>query len=334
MRNTITFDDVLLTPQYSEIVSRKSIDISSGLSQNIVLDLPIIAAPMDTVTNPHLISTMNKYGGTGVLHRYNSVHQQISALKRIDGVKAGAVGVTGDYVDRAVRLVDAGATIICIDVAHGHHALVRHALKVLRNTLGHDIHIMVGNVATLEAFNDLADWGANSIKVGIGGGSICSTRVQTGHGVPTLQSVLDCARSDRDVKIIADGGIKSSGDMVKALAAGADFVMVGSLLAGTIEAPGDSITIAGKQYKKYRGMASIEAQIDWRGHTASVEGVSHMVPAQGRLEKVLKDLEGGIRSGFSYTGALNIVELQSKAEFVKQTSAGLYESRTHIKDRF
>ncbi len=334
MRNTITFDDVLLTPQYSEIVSRKSIDISSALSQNIVLDLPIIAAPMDTVTNSHLISTMNKYGATGVLHRYNSVHQQASALKRIDGVKAGAVGVTGDYVDRAMRLIDAGATIICIDVAHGHHALVRHALKVLRNTLGHDIHIMVGNVATLEAFNDLADWGADSIKVGIGGGSICSTRVQTGHGVPTLQSVLDCARSDRDVKIIADGGIKSSGDMVKAIAAGADFVMVGSLLAGTIEAPGDSITIAGKQYKKYRGMASIEAQIDWRGHTASVEGVSHMVPAQGRLEKVLKDLEGGIRSGFSYTGALNIVDFQSKAEFVKQTSAGLYESRTHIKDRF
>lgn len=334
MKQTIAFDDVLLTPQYSEIVSRKSIDISSALSENIVLDLPIIAAPMDTVTNSYLINQMNLQGAMGVLHRYNSIHQQVSSLKRIDGLKAAAVGVTGDYVERAQKLVDAGATVICIDVAHGHHALVKHALKVLRNTIGYGVHIMVGNVATLEAFNDLADWGANSIKVGIGGGSICSTRVQTGHGMPTLQSVIECAQSDRDVKLIADGGIKSSGDMVKAFAAGADFVMVGSLIAGTIESPGDSIVIDGKTYKKYRGMASIEAQIDWRGHTSSIEGVSHMIPARGRLENVLNELEGGIRSGFSYTGALNIVEFRSKAKFVRQTSSGLYESRTHIKDRF
>jgi len=334
MKQTVSFDDVLLLPQYSEIVSRKSIDISSSLSENIVLDLPIIAAPMDTVTNSYLISRMNKHGATGVLHRYNTVHQQASSLKSINGIKAAAVGVTGNYTDRALKLVDAGANVICVDVAHGHHALVKHALKVLRNTIGYDIHIMVGNVATLEAFNDLADWGANSIKVGIGGGSICSTRVQTGHGLPTLQSIIDCAQSDRDAKLIADGGIKNSGDMVKAIAAGADFVMVGSLLAGTIEAPGESITINGKSYKKYRGMASVEAQIDWRGHTSSIEGVSHMIPARGRLEKVLNELEGGIRSGFSYTGALNIVEFQSKAKFVQQTSSGLYESRTHIKDRF
>ena len=288
MKKTITFDDVLLVPQYSEIVSRKSIDISSPLSENIVLDLPIIAAPMDTVTNSYLISQMNKQGALGVLHRYNSTYEQVMSLKRINGPKAAAVGVTGDYVDRAQKLVDAGASIICVDVAHGHHALVRHALKVLRNTLGHDIHIMVGNVATLEAFNALADWGADSIKVGIGGGSICSTRIQTGHGVPTLQSVIECAQSDRDAKLIADGGIKNSGDMVKALAAGADFVMVGSLLAGPIEAPGESITIDGKSYKKYRGMASVEAQIDWRGHSSSIEGVSHMIPARGRLENFLK----------------------------------------------
>ena len=334
MKKTITFDDVLLVPQYSEIVSRKSIDISSPLSENIVLDLPIIAAPMDTVTNSYLISQINKQGALGVLHRYNSTYEQVMSLKRINGPKAAAVGVTGDYVDRAQKLVDAGASIICVDVAHGHHALVRHALKVLRNTLGHDIHIMVGNVATLEAFNALADWGADSIKVGIGGGSICSTRIQTGHGVPTLQPVIECAQSDRDAKLIADGGIKNSGDMVKALAAGADFVMVGSLLAGTIEAPGESITIDGKSYKKYRGMASVEAQIDWRGHSSSIEGVSHMIPARGRLENVLNELEAGIRSGFSYTGALNIVELHSKAKFIQQSSSGLYESRTHIKDRF
>ena len=334
MIQTVTFDDVLLQPQYSEIISRKSIDIGSSLSENIMLDLPIIAAPMDTVTNSYLINQMNKQGAMGVLHRYNSTHDQVRALKTIDGLKAAAVGVTGDYADRALKLVEAGASVVCVDVAHAHHALVKHALKVLRNTIGHDIHIMVGNVATLQAFNDLADWGADSIKVGIGGGSICSTRIQTGHGIPTLQSVMNCSQSDRDVKLIADGGIKNSGDMVKALAAGADFVMVGSLIAGTIEAPGESITINGRAYKKYRGMASVEAQIDWRGHSSSIEGVSQMIPAKGRLEKVLNNLEAGIRSGFSYTGALNIVELQSKAKFIKQTSAGLYESRTHVRDRF
>ncbi len=200
MKKTITFDDVLLTPQYSEIVSRKSIDISSSLSENIVLDLPIIAAPMDTVTNSYLISKMNKHGATGILHRYNSTFEQVAMLKRVKGLKAAAVGVTGDYADRALKLVNAGATVICVDVAQAHHALVKHALKVLRNTIGYDVHIMAGNVATLEAFNDFADWGADSIKVGIGGGSICSTRIQTGHGVPTLQSVMDCAQSDRECK--------------------------------------------------------------------------------------------------------------------------------------
>ncbi len=334
MRNTVAFDDVLLIPKYSEIVSRKSIDISNSLSENIVLETPIIAAPMDTVTNSYMIEVMNKNGATGILHRYNTPYEQVRAIKRIGGLKAAAIGVTGDYIDRATKLVDAGVNIICVDVAHGHHALVKHALKVLRNSVGYNVHIMAGNVATLEAFNDLADWGADSIRVGIGGGSICSTRLQTGHGMPTLQSILDCSRSDRDAKLIADGGIKNSGDMVKALAAGADFVMAGSLFAGSLEAPGELIHIGDTSYKKYRGMASVEAQIDWRGHSSSIEGVSHMVPFQGTVKKILKELEAGIRSGFSYTGALNIVEFQSKAQLIRQTSAGLFESRTHIKDRF
>ena len=163
--------------------------------------------------------------------------------KRIKGLKSAAIGVTGDYLKRAVALVNSGVEILCVDVAHGHHALVRHALKTLRNTFGYDLHIMAGNVATLEAFNDLSDWGADSIRVGIGGGSICSTRIQTGHGVPTLQSVIDCSASDRPAKLIADGGIKSSGDMVKAIAAGADFVMAGSLLAGSLESPGEILSL-------------------------------------------------------------------------------------------
>ena len=334
IKDTVAFDDVLLVPQYSEVMSRKDIDLSNQLSKSLTLDLPIISAPMDTVVNATMVNTLSDVGCLGVMHRYNDIPDQASMMSRITGTKAAAIGITGDYLDRAATLVSIGVEIICVDVAHGHHVLAKRALKQLRSTVGEDIHIMAGNVATLEAFNDLSDWGADSIRVGIGGGSICSTRIQTGHGVPTLQSVLDCSLSDRPAKLIADGGIKTSGDMVKALAAGADFVMVGSLLAGTTESPGGVVYVDEKQFKSYRGMASVEAQIDWRGHASSIEGVSHMVPYRGPVRNIIKNLEGGIRSGLSYSGALNISELQNKAQFIKQTSAGLYESKTHIKARY
>jgi IMP dehydrogenase len=331
---TVTFDDLLLVPQYSEILSRKTIDLSSELDMNRRFDLPVISSPMDTVTGATMATAMCKAGGLGVIHRYNTIEKQCDRVKRTKGTTAAAIGVTGDYLDRATALIKSGCDILCVDVAHGHHALMRHALKTLRNTIGYDIHIMAGNVATLEAFNDLADWGANSIRVGIGGGSICSTRIQTGHGVPTLQSVMDCSRSDRSVALIADGGIKTPGDIVKALAAGADFVMLGSMLAGTSESPGQVFYGDNGQYKSYRGMASVEAQIDWRGHTASVEGVSHTIPYKGSVVEILMGLEGSIRSGLSYTGALNLSELRSKSKFIKQTAAGQTESSTHIKSRY
>ena len=189
---------------------------------------------------------------------------------------------------------------------------------------------MAGNVATLEAFNDLADWGANSIRVGIGGGSICSTRINTGHGIPTYQSIHDCSYSNRDAKIIADGGIKNSGDIVKALAAGADFVMLGSMLAGTDESPGEIFTSGNKKYKVYRGMASRSAQMDWRGKSSSPEGVSTTIPYKGSVVNILQDVAGNIKSGFSYSGVRDLRELQSKATFLQQTPAGQYESSTHI----
>ena len=334
INETITFDDLLLVPQYSEILSRKTIDLSSDLDINRKFFLPIISSPMDTVTGATMARAMYKSGGLGVIHRYDSIEGQCDRVRRTGATSAAAIGVTGDYLDRAVALIKAGCEILCIDVAHGHHALMRHALKTLRNTIGYDIHIMAGNVATLEGFNDLADWGANSIRVGIGGGSICSTRIQTGHGVPTLQSVMECSRSDRSVALIADGGIKTPGDIVKALAAGADFVMLGSMLAGTSESPGQVFYGENGQYKSYRGMASVEAQIDWRGHTASVEGVSHTIPYKGSVVEILMGLEGSIRSGLSYTGALNLSELRWKAQFIKQTAAGQTESSTHIKSRY
>ena len=246
---------------------------------------------------------------------------------------AAAIGVTGDYLERAEMLVAAGATILCLDVAHGHHTLMKDALFSLKCKLSDEVHLMAGNIATREGFEDLVVWGADSVRVGIGGGSICSTRIQTGHGVSTLQSVMECSEVSRlsGVGMIADGGIKNSGDMVKALAAGAQMVMVGSLLAGTIETPGEAIKNKdGHEYKVYRGMASKEAQMKWRGKTSSLEGISAFVPCKGPASQVVHELETGIRSGFSYCGARNINQLHLNAKFIKQTNASIGESGTHI----
>ncbi len=335
MRITISFDDVLLEPKFSSIMSRKDIDITSYLDDFIKLEVPIISAPMDTVTEDQTCSAMANLGGLGIIHRYNSIQKQCELVKLAmhenkNKLVGASVGVSGDFIERAQALVAAGVRVLCVDIAHGHHALMRYALQALRNTLGYSIHIMAGNVATREGYEDLADWGASSVRVGIGGGSICSTRIQTGHGVPTLQSVLDCSQSEKDIPIIADGGIRNSGDIVKALAAGADFVMLGSLLAGTWESPGKIIKQGDVDYKVYRGMASKEAQIDWRGHTASIEGVSSKVRYRGSIEHVVQELVTGIRSGLSYSGVENISLLQASAVLQRQTHASSVESSTHI----
>lgn len=366
MKNSVCFDDVLLAPKYSSIKSRGDIDLSVAMDNvNWRPRLPIISSPMDTVTESDMAKHMLRSGGLGVIHRYNSIKEQVDIVSDVFetlheennssiGAIAAAVGVSGDYLDRATALYDAGVRVLCVDIAHGHHTLMKTALSELRNIFGKTVHLMAGNVATLDGFNDLADWGADSIRVGIGGGSICSTRIQTGHGMPTLQSILDCSRSDRDALLIADGGIRTSGDIVKALAAGADFVMIGSLLSGTDETPGDIfiehdspasyeaimtepgnvkyIGPAGRKYKKYRGMASKEAQVEWRGYQSSDEGVATTVDYKGPVDLILKSLEKGIRSGLSYSGATTIRELQVLATFTKQTYSGVSESSTHILD--
>jgi len=338
-KKALTYDDVLLVPQYSDIKSRKEIYIGNILDNAHWLALPVISSPMDTITESEIAYQMCKNGGLGIIHRYNTIEEQALLvhetynllLKAAVKPQVGAaVGVTDGYLERAVTLCANGAEIICIDVAHGHHLLVKNAIEALKKELDSNIHIMAGNVATLEGFNDLADWGADSIRCNIGGGSICSTRVQTGHGLPGLQTIMDCARTDRDVKIIADGGIRSSGDIVKALAAGADFVMVGSLLSGTDETPGETIATSTGLVKKYRGMASSDAQMDWRGRTSSEEGISTHVKYKGLVGDILKSLRKGIKSGLSYSGARTIQQFQTKAKFACQTSAGLNESKTHI----
>jgi IMP dehydrogenase len=334
MDNSLCYDDVLLEPRYSEIRSRSEINIGGSLSKDVHLELPILSAPMDTVTEDKMCLAMQNAGGYGIIHRYNNIQEQCKIVRLVSrhGIApAAAVGTQGDFLERAKELVRNGAKIICIDVAHGHHLLVKEAIRKLKNELN-STHVMAGNVATAKAFEDLSNWGADSIKVGIGGGSICSTRIQTGHGVSALQSVMDCSTVSKRTGtiLIADGGIKNSGDIVKALAAGANFVMLGSLLAGTQESPGDVINTPNGKYKTYRGMASKEAQRDWKGTTASREGISTHIPFKGSVSDVLEELAVGIRSGFSYSGARNILELHEFSKFIKQSNAGRSESNTHI----
>jgi len=328
MKECLSFDDVLLVPQYSDVKKRMEVNIESRLG-NTTFPLPIISSPMDTITETEMALAMSEAGGLGVVHRYCSIAEQVG-FASYEGVRAAAVGVTGDYFERVSALYLAGIRIFCLDIAHGDHVLMRDAIEKLKEEYGESVHLMAGNVATLEAFNDLADWGADSIRVGIGGGSICSTRINTGHGIPTLQSVMDCARSNRDAKLIADGGIRNAGDIVKALAAGADFVMLGSMLAGTDESPGEIFKSENKKYKVYRGMASRSAQMDWRGKSSSPEGVSTTIPYKGSVVDILQDIAGNVKSGFSYTGVQNLKNLQSKATFLRQTPAGQLESSTHI----
>ena len=334
----LSYDDVLLIPKYSNIESRSEIDLSVNLGNSLNLEMPVFSSPMDTVSETAMAVAMDKHGGSAVVHRYNDIEQQATlvsnAVEKARHNVGFAVGIKGDYLERALAGVEAGASFICVDVAHGHHILMKRALGRLRTLIGENFHIMAGNVATLAGVNDLADWGADSVRCNIGGGSICSTRVQTGHGVPGLQTIFECARTDRDVAIIADGGIRNSGDIVKALAAGADAVMCGSLFSGTTETPGNVMTdMNGTKWKTYRGMASKEAQVEWRGNYSSFEGVSARVPYRGRMHDVLANIEKGIRSGLSYSGARTIKELQSLSEFMIQTSAGQNESGTHINHR-
>jgi len=339
MKEVFTYDDLLLVPQYSDIRSREEVSIETDLDDRIHLTIPVIASPMDTVSEEDTAVSMGYAGGVAVIHRYNSIEEQTGIIASIisaeeDCLVGAAIGVTGDYLERALALYAAEVDFICLDVAHGHSILMKEALETLRKKLPEDLHIMAGNVATVEGFNDLADWGANSIRCNIGGGSICTTRIQTGHGVPGLETIFQCSKSDRNAKIIADGGIKNSGDIVKALAAGADAVMLGSLLAGTSESPGRTFKDTdGKLRKVYRGMASAEAQKDWRGRVSSQEGVSSSVPWRGPVGDVIEGLERGIRSGLSYSGARSVKELQAKAQWLQQSNASTTESSAHIRLR-
>lgn len=341
----LTYDDVLLMPNYSEVTPSKT-DVSSKLTAKISLKTPLVASPMDTVCEERMAREMARLGAYGIIHRNLSIEEQVMQVKAVlaDGLQVGAaVGIGADFKERVSALIEqAHVQEICIDSAHGHTKHVIEAIVEIKS-LYKEIEVIAGNVATYEGARDLFKAGAAAVKIGMGPGSICTTRVMSGMGVPQLTAVIEGVRAAREFGgyIIADGGIKNSGDIVKALAAGANTVMLGSLLAGTDEAPGEVIEINGKLFKSYRGMGSVAAMKKgsaarysqkWTpGKTKKLvpEGVEGLVAHKGKLEDHVYQLVGGLRAGLGYLGASNLNELIEKAKFIRMTTAGVTESRPH-----
>lgn len=329
----LTFDDVLIVPSKSEVRSRRDPKLTSQLTKNRWIETPIISANMDTITEFDMAWAMHELGAIGILHRFVSIEEQsnfVSQLKSKNVANiAASIGVNDDYQQRAKALVQAGANIITIDIAHGHSVLMMDVMKWMKDQFP-NVDLIAGNVATPDAVVDLIEAGADAIKVGIGPGSMCTTRIITGAGMPQLTAVALCAEAAAayNVPVIADGGIRTSGDIVKAFAAGASSVMLGSMLSGTIETPGE----IKHGRKQYRGMASRSAQDSWRGGVPSgmaPEGESTFVAIKGHVKDVINEVTGGIRSGMSYINATQFSEIKEKARFVEMSSAGVYESRAH-----
>jgi IMP dehydrogenase len=336
MTDAITYDDILLVPSYNHWESRRVVDVSiSDKSGKLQLGLPVMTANMDSVTGAVMANYIAAKGGIGVLHRFVSIEDNVRMFEACEHPAFVSIGCAEQDLERAAALRDAGAELFCIDVAHAHARYVGKTLKTIRDMLGKEACIMAGNVATYAGADYLASLSADIVKVGIGGGSVCTTRIKTGFGVPNLTAIKNCARVDRSV--VADGGIRTPGDIVKALAFGADFVMIGSMLAGTRPTPGKVVVrrdAAGQEtkVKLYRGMASSEAQDDFHGGMTewkTAEGISLDVPFREDEDEILADIVGGLRSGLTYGGAATIRELQRKLDYIRITPAGRIESQAH-----
>ena len=336
MNQALTYDDILLVPSYNHWRSRRVVDTSSvDRSGKFKLELPVLSANMDTITEAAMADYMGAKGGIGVLHRFMSIADNVSMYQQCQHRCFVSVGCSKADMERIDALRAVGADHFCVDVAHAHARYVGKTLKNMRALLGTSVVIMAGNVATYAGADFLASCGADIVKVGIGGGSVCSTRIKTGFGVPNITAIKDCARVDRS--IVADGGIRYPGDIVKALAFGADFVMIGSMLAGTEPTPGEvqqTTDSEGKVrfYKSYRGMASKEVADDYLGGLSdwrTSEGVATEVEYRTDTDAIIADIVGGLRSGMTYAGAASIRELQRKLDYTIVSSAARVESLPH-----
>jgi IMP dehydrogenase len=333
----LSFDDILLVPQHSEVSSRSDVSLNTKIgigSTSINLSVPIIAAPMDTVCEQDMAIALRNEGGIGIFHRYMPIGRQAEQIRMAKAHRAksgGSIGARGDFLDDALRIVEAGASLVLVDVANGHSEYAIKAVQDLRSMFGAHLHIMAGNVATWGGYARLADAGADSIRVGIGGGSACTTRVVSAHGVPTLASILDIRNRipyGTGPSLIADGGIRNSGDAAKALAAGANAVMLGRILAGTKESPGE--VVDGR--KVFRGMASREAQEEGRGSVSGVEGITTTIPYTGTVKDVVDDFTAGLRSALSYTGVHNLIDFYAESMYNRVSSSSLNETKPHAKE--
>ena len=344
IKQALTFDDVTLAPNYSEILPSET-NTSIKLSKNLTLKIPLISSAMDTVTEGSMAAAIAEKGGIGVIHRNLSIEKQIFEIKKVKQKKllvGAAVGASSEEHRRAKRILKENLDLIVVDTAHAHTKKVSDIIKMIVKTKPKKTTLCAGNIATAEAAKFLIKLGVDTIKVGIGPGSICTTRLVAGIGVPQLSAIMNVKSGvgNRKVSIIADGGIKFSGDIAKALAAGADAVMIGSLFAGTDQAPGKIIKKNGKLFKSFRGMGSIGAmnkgsadryfQTKQKNSSKYVpEGVEGLVKYKGKVDKVIYQLVGGLKSSMGYLGSKKITHLRKKPKFYKITKAGFFESMVH-----
>ena len=347
IKEALTFDDVTLAPNYSEILPSEA-DTTVSLTNNLKLKIPLLSSAMDTVTESKMAIAIAKAGGIGVIHRNLDIKTQVSEIRKVKkySLKVGAaVGASEKEFIRAKEIINEGVDLIVVDTAHGHTKKVGEIIKYIKKSKNNKIALCAGNIATPEAAKFLIKLGVDIIKVGIGPGSICTTRLVAGIGVPQLSAILAVRNGikNKKVKIISDGGIKYSGDLAKAFAAGAYAVMIGSLFAGTDETPGKLIKKNGKLFKSFRGMGSVGAmnkgsadryfqkkQKDMSKYVP--EGVEGFVKYKGDVGSIIYKLVGGLKSSMGYLGSKNIIGLRNKPHFVKITKAGFYESMVHNVD--
>ena len=347
IKEALTFDDVTLEPKYSEVLPSE-VDTSIKLSKYLTLEIPLLSSAMDTVTESKMAIAIAKVGGIGIIHRNLSIEKQIKEIRKVKNQKllvGAAVGAGPLEHKRAKEILKEKIDLIVVDTAHGHSKKVAEIIKIIKKIKNKRVTLCAGNIATPDAAKFLIKLGVDVIKVGIGPGSICTTRLVAGIGVPQLSAILSVAKAFKNnkTKIISDGGIKYSGDLAKALAAGADAIMIGSLFAGTMETPGKLIKKNGKLFKSFRGMGSVGAmnkgsadryfQNKQRDKSKYVpEGVEGFVKYKGKVSLIIYKLIGGLKSSMGYLGSKKTISLRKKAKFVKITKAGFYESMVHNVD--
>jgi len=333
-----SFDDVLIVPKYNKVLSRREVNFKTRVTRNYEINIPLIAANMDTICELEMAISLGKLGGLGVIHRFMSIEEQarqISEIKKHGLITAAAIGVK-DVEERVKALVNAGVNILVIDIAHGHSKYAGKTLDYIKTTYPH-VDVMAGNIATKDAAEYFLSKGADAVKVGIGPGSLCTTRLMTGAGVPQITAIMDVYEATKgEIPICADGGIKMPADVVKAIGAGANTVMSGFIFAGTQETPGEIVEEYGEKFKLYRGSASYDvalkkAELDGEKDKKiiNVEGEKTLIPYKGSISPIVEEYLGALASGMTYLGAREMKNIIGKADFIEMTNSGMKESQAH-----